>query len=603
MACSDGRAGAPTLPFDALALHAIADELRASVLDARVQKALLVDDHTVALELYAQRQRRWLLASTHPDTARAHLVAEPQARGTERVTPFLLLIRKHVRGARLTAIEQPALERVLEMRFAHADQRGEQRSITLVLELMGRRSNMVLVHEDGTVLDALQRVSRKANPRRPILPHLRYVFPPRPDRLDPRRPTAYFALEERVRQGVTERSLPQLLLAHLGGLSPFAAEELAVRATGERHAALTPGAPVPWTALRRAAEELFAPLETHVWEPHLILGDERPVDAAPYRPQQCDVAALEPVASASAAFERLLAADGPRLVATTHAPVDRQPHALVRAPLQSALAARRQQIERKLAALERSLEGSEGADALRNAGDAILANLNTLAPGQSSLVVDGVSIALDTALTPLQNAQRYFEQYTRARDAARIVPALIEETRNDLRYVEEMSAQVGLATEPSALEQLRRELVAAHLLSPNRGEAKRGRTAPPRGGHRRLQLEGFETLVGTSALGNERVTFELASNDDLWLHARGVPGSHVIVRSGGRPLPAEVIEAAARLAAAHSAARDDALVLVDVTPRKYVRKIRRAPPGLVTYTHEQTVRVRPPTAAATNTEE
>jgi predicted ribosome quality control (RQC) complex YloA/Tae2 family protein len=114
-----------------------------------------------------------------------------------------------------------------------------------------------------------------------------------------------------------------------------------------------------------------------------------------------------------------------------------------------------------------------------------------------------------------------------------------------------------------------------------------------------VQVDGFELLLGTSALGNERVTFELAGNDDLWLHARGVPGSHVVVRAGGRSLSVEVIEAAARLAAEHSAARYDALVLVDWSPRKYVRKVRGAPPGLVTYTHEQTVRVRPGTTAAT----
>ncbi len=111
--------------------------------------------------------------------------------------------------------------------------------------------------------------------------------------------------------------------------------------------------------------------------------------------------------------------------------------------------------------------------------------------------------------------------------------------------------------------------------------------------YRRLALDGLEVLLGTSAVGNERVTFELAGPDDLWLHARGVPGSHVVVRSGGGAVPTDVVEAAAQLAARHSTAQADALVMVDWTPRRYVRKIRGAPPGLVTYTHEQTLRVRP----------
>jgi len=170
---------------------------------------------------------------------------------------------------------------------------------------------------------------------------------------------------------------------------------------------------------------------------------------------------------------------------------------------------------------------------------------------------------------------------------------VVEQTQLELRYVDEMTAQVELADSPTALDQLRRELVLQGMLKPSRGEAKRGRPASPRGGYQRLQLDGYDVLVGTSALGNERVTFELSDPEDVWLHARGVPGSHVVVRSGGRALPVEVIEHAAKLAAQHSAARHDALVQVDWAPRKHVRKIRGALPGLVRYTHEQTMRVRP----------
>src|SRR5688572_3281651 len=239
------------MPFDALALHAVADELRASVVDGRVQKAFLADEQSLALELYAQGQRRWLLASAHPEAARAHLVTEPQRRGTERVTPFLLLVRKHVRDARLVAIEQPPLERVLELRFAHREETGLRREVALMLELMGRRSNLVLVDEDGTILDALKRVSRQTNPTRPIVPHTRYAPPPPLDRLDPRLATSYFVLEERARAGAKEQTLAQLLMAHLAGLSPLAAEELAYRATGQHRAPAPRGAGgLPWAALQ-----------------------------------------------------------------------------------------------------------------------------------------------------------------------------------------------------------------------------------------------------------------------------------------------------------------------------------------------------------------
>src|SRR5262249_40410917 len=231
------------------------------------------------------------------------------------------------------------------------------------------------------------------------------------------------------------------------------------------------------------------------------------------------------------------------------------PHALQRAPLRTALDEQRAQCERKYAALQRSLAAAEDADALRAAGEAVLANLAAIEPGADRLAFGDQEIALDPAQTPLENAQRYFDDYTRARDARRVVPEVLEQTRLEVRYLDEMAAQLELAESPAALEQLRRELVLQGLLKPSRGEAKRGRPAAPRGGYERAHLEGFDVLIGASALGNERVTFELSDPNDVWLHARGVPGSHVIIRSGGRALPVEGIEQAAKAAAQRGASR------------------------------------------------
>jgi len=568
------------MPFDALAAHAVRDELDRCLVGGRVQKTHFADEQSLVLEVYAHGQRRWLFATTNAEAARCHLVSAPPARGTDRVTPFLLLVRKHVRDARLAGIDQPELERVFYLRFSHRDESGLQREVTLVLELMGRRSNFVLVHEDGTILDSLRRVSAQTNPARPLVPRARYVPPPAPDRLDPRFATSYFALEERRAGRPPERTLAQFLQANLAGLSPFLAEELSFRATGEHRAPLP--SVLPSAALHHAAEELFAPLSTGAWQPTVILSEGEPADAAPYYPRHVDPAQLASMGSISEAFERVHA--------VPHRPVR---HGLARAPLQAALAERRAQLERKLAALGRSLEGSERAAGLRAAGETILANVQTITSGQERLVVGDQEIPLDPTRSAVENAQRYFEEYTRARDAAKIVPELLEQTENELRYVAEMAAQVELAEDAGTIEQLRRELVAAQILAPNRGEAKRGRPAPARGGLRQVQLDGHEVLIGLSAEGNARVTFDLSGPEDLWLHARGIPGSHVVVRSGGRALEPRVLEEAARLAARHSMARGEAAVLVDWTPRKYVRKIKGAPPGLVTYTHEQTLRVRP----------
>src|SRR5215207_2886621 len=171
----------PTLSFDALTLHAVTDELRATILGARVQKTLLVDPQTIVLELYGRGGRRQLLISCDPHAARVCLTDSRPSRGSEAVTPLLLLLRKYVRDGRVEAVDQTPLERVLELRLSKRD----APQVRLIIEVMGRRSNTVLIAEDGTILDALRRASRQKNPARPILPHLRYEPPPPQDRIDP----------------------------------------------------------------------------------------------------------------------------------------------------------------------------------------------------------------------------------------------------------------------------------------------------------------------------------------------------------------------------------------------------------------------------------
>jgi predicted ribosome quality control (RQC) complex YloA/Tae2 family protein len=573
------------MPFDALTLHAVTDELRATVLGGRVQKALLPTERTLAVEIFAASRRRWLLCSAEPDSARAHLIENAPTRAMERVTPFLLLVRKHIRGARLIAISQPPLERILELRFGHGT--ADAKQVVLILELMGRRSNCVLVDEDSTIMDCLARVSARVNPSRPLLPHLRYSSPPAQDRLDPRLASSFAELEHRLAADRRSTTLASFLQAHLAGLSPRLSAELSFRAAGTDRAVAAE--PLPVAALQSAARELFAPLESRAWEPHLILRDGEPVDVTPYRPHQVPAEDRQAIPTISEGLERLYEA-GPRV----------RPMPLQRAPMQAALAARRQQLERKLAALQRSLEGAADAEALRAAGETILANLAAIGPDDDTVSLAERRVAIDPRRTPLENAQAYFRDYARARDAGRVVPGLLQQTRHELTYLDEMTAQVDLAEDQAGLEQLRRELVAAGLAPPSRADAKRKRSAPARGGFRQLRIGDFEVLLGTSALGNEQVTFHLSAPDDIWVHARGVPGSHVVLRSAGRLPPPGILEQVAALAARHSAARSDASVLVDWVPRKHVRKIRGAGPGLVTYVHETTVQVRPslPTGAA-----
>jgi predicted ribosome quality control (RQC) complex YloA/Tae2 family protein len=246
---------------------------------------------------------------------------------------------------------------------------------------------------------------------------------------------------------------------------------------------------------------------------------------------------------------------------------------------------------RRIAALEHQLATSDAErEGLRRAGDLLFAHQTEVPLGASEIVLDGELIPLDAELNAVENAQSYFARYRKARETQARVPALLEEARNQAEYLSELSALVEVADQMDAIRALRREVAGATgTTSPSNQKGSNKKSTP----YLRVALgQGWEALVGTSAEGNAAVTFELARNEDLWLHARGVPGAHVILRGTATPSD-EVIERAAKLAASHSAARGATAVEVDVTLRRYVKKIPQGPPGLVRYANERTVRVTP----------
>jgi predicted ribosome quality control (RQC) complex YloA/Tae2 family protein len=577
--------------FDALSLSAVVDEIGTRLVGGRVQKVVFPDETSAALELYAPGQgRQAVLLSAHPETGRVQLLPRLPARGIERDTPFTLLTRKHLRNARLRAVRQPRLERILELDCESRDDAERLHGVVLIVEAMGRRGNLVLVGEDGAILDAVRRSPPSRNPRRPVLPHLRYAAPPAQDRLFPEQisPEA-LAFDARDRSG----PLARFLSDRLAGLSPLAGRELAYRTTGSVQTPL--GSVTDWPSIVRGIQAFLTPLETHCWQPTLAVdADGAAIDVAPYRLEHLAAvgARLEAFASMSAALSAFYERQAAQPVRRGDLLADERKALL--AKIDSA----RQQTERRVAALEYQLaSGEQQRDPLRRAGELLLAYQSSVAAESASVDLDGEHIELDPGSSAVENAQAYFARYRKAREAVERVPQLLDEARNTREYLAELRALVEVADEPAAMRALRREVAQdqGHRASDKPGV--RGGAAPPgqrSGGYRRLPLgDGWEALVGATAEGNATVTFDLAQPNDLWLHARGVPGAHVIVRragGGGEP-PADVVERAAQLAAWHSAARTSGRVEVDAAPRRMVKKIPSAPPGLVRYANERTLRV------------
>ncbi|HYN89030.1 MAG TPA: NFACT family protein, partial [Ardenticatenaceae bacterium] len=419
---------------DFLTLACLRDELDAFV-DGRVQQVVLPDDLSVGLELYARGAgRRFLLLSAHPQYARALLSDEKLRRGVEKETPLLLLLRKYVRGARLAGLFQPPWERVLDLRFESAE--GASR---LLVELMGRHSNVVLAGADGRVLEAIKRVGPEVNRYRVTLPGKPYVPPPpQANKLVPT------SLDRSGWQALLDGADPEgplapLLLQKLAGTSPTLAREMAARAAGDPDGTVADATP---ERLIAAVAELFAPLESGAWAPSVALDDEERVVAfAPYELTHlaAEDARVETVASIGEAVARAFEA---RLTGDAYAAARRRVASLLD-EARGRIAAARHQLERQSVA-------PEELDRLREAGELLLA-YGWQAPARArELVVPDAegqprTIALDPALSPVENAQAYFRRYEKAKRAAEAVPVRQDEVEAQLAYLEQLASDLALA--------------------------------------------------------------------------------------------------------------------------------------------------------------
>lgn len=563
--------------FDSLTTAAVADELRGAVAGGRVQRIVQIDALTLGLEIFAGGVRHQLLASADNKYPRLYLVDFRVRRGVEDSTPILQLARKYVAGARLVRVEHPPFERLLSLAFS-----GSEGEVTLAMELIERRANLILIRDDQ-ILDAARRIGPELNRYRTVLPGHSYTPPPLQSKLDP---TDVSELTLRNLLAAAEPSQPlwRVLVSGIAGISPLFAREIVFRAVGDSSAPVRTCDRV--SPLLDALLDALVPYWEHDWQPTVATEPGGIVTAcAPY--PLTHLGTWERVDSISLALSRYY---GPVLGTT--------PYQAAKTPLLEAIQVALQRVQRRREALMRQAPDTAALDAMRKKGELILAYSSTISPGQRELRAQydmgepPLVIALDPSSSPVANAQDYFREYLKGKRAAADVPGRIALADLETAHLHQLAADLELAENWPDIDQVRDALSeAGHLRGP-RPARPRGR---PSGPLRVASQDGMTILVGRNSRQNEDVTFKRASPNDLWLHARGVPGGHVVIKSGGRLVPRSTLLRAAALAAWYSTARAEADVLVDVVPRRQVRRVAesRARPGMVTYVGEETIRAQP----------
>ncbi len=565
----------PTFVFDAWATAAIADEVRAACVGGRVQEVVQPDEHTFALEVYARGQRHYLVLSAHPQLSRVHLTARKPRRGLLTPTPLLLLLRKWVRGAHLDAVEMPPFERVLTFAFDHP----EQGVSFLVAEIMGRHANLLLLDAERRILQAVKVVGPDRNPVRTTRPGDPYRPPPAQAKRAPIEITpADFA--GWLRAAAPHHALWRVLVGNVAGISPLLAREIVHRAVGRAEATVEEGGDAVAERLHATLAGFLHVLAISAWEPTVVREGEVVIAFAPY--PLTHLGAPEPVPTLSAGIDLWLESAGRA-----------DPYAGQRERVRHLLEEAKARVRARIDALERELAEAEDPERWKRMADWLLAYAAQVPAGAREVTLETdaglLTVPLDPQLTPVENAQRYYRRYQKARRAREEIPARLEDARDQWAFLEQLETDLALARDASEIGEVERALVEA-------GFARRSRKHVPPPPAKPLTFttpEGYTVLVGRSARLNDEITFRRAAPDDLWFHARGVPGAHVVLRSGGRPVSEETIRKVAALAAYYSAARESAAVDVQVARVRDVRRHPSGRPGQVLLRREQVMRVRP----------
>lgn len=563
------------MPMDGIMLGFLLRDMQEKLLLGRVDKVNQPESDTVILTVRGAGKNYKLLLCASPSYARAHLTDESFVNPPD-APMFCMLMRKNLMGGRIVALEQLAGDRVLHLAVDSRDEMGDSGVKHLYLEMMGRHSNLTLVQE-GRIVDAIRHVSFDMSRVRQALPGLPFVMPPTQDKLNPWQ-TDEAALAARL-SGETGR-LDKALSSQLTGVGAVTARELAARATGRADARLE-----NVDALEVSARlAVFLAKLPALAEPRLLL-DERevPSDVLPFPFVSLPGDRQRPCASFGGAMDAYYTGRDKR--ERIH-----QKSATLRHLIRTAL----ERDEKKLALQEEELSASARMEEYRVAGELLTAQAYLVPRGVTQVELPNfydpeggtMSIGLDVALTPAQNAQKYFKKYRKARSAQLLAAEQKEKTLAEIRVLEQAMEDVSTCEREDELGDVRRFLEENGVLraAPQRRGAKRPPVSRP---HHYLSVDGLHIYVGKNSVQNERLTHD-ARGDDLWLHAKDMPASHVIVCCPeGQACPEGTLRQAAQLAAYFSKARGVS-VPVDYTLRKYVKKPGGTPAGFVIYTHQKT---------------
>ncbi len=581
------------MAFDGVTIANVVSELKRELTGGRLYKIAQPEADELLLTIKQPDGTKKLLISAQASLPLLYLTSE--SKPSPMTAPgFCMLLRKHLQNGRITGISQPGLERIVHIDVEHLDEMGDLRRKTLVVEIMGKHSNIIFCDSEGTIIDSIKHVSAAVSSLREVLPGKAYFIAATQDKLD-----ALSTDGEAFRNALSARPQPvfKALYGSFTGISPVLAQELCYEAGIDADLPTAALGDSDYEGLYGAFSRMAEAIRQERFSPNIAYTDGSPVEfcALPltmYGYGRQDAPSTDsvnpgekpagdytvPYGSMSALLEHYYAEKN----VLTHI---RQKSADLRRIVQTALERNVKKYDLQL----RQMKDTEKRDTYRIYGELLNTYGYSAEPGAKSLQAlnyytdETVTIPLDPTLSAKENAQKYFDRYGKMKRTYEALSQLTVEVREEIQHLESVSTALDIALYEEDLAQIKEELTESGYIrrkAGNRGKKQKITSRP----FHYLSSDGFHMYVGKNNFQNDELTFKLATGNDWWFHAKQIPGSHVVVKTGNaQELPDRTFEEAARLAAYYSKGRGQEKVEIDYVQKKHVKKPNGAKPGFVVY--------------------
>ena len=589
------------MPLDAIMLNSVVKELSAALTVGRIDKIQQPEPDEIIIPVRSQGQNHKLLLTANANSPRITLTAVSKPNPAQ-APMFCMLLRKHLSGGRITTIIQPDYERIVEIHAESPNEMGDMSVKRLIIEIMGKHSNIILVDATGTIMDSIRHVSKELSSVREILPGRTYIRPPSfgksaPWPVDDSHFLSLFEKEEN-----SGKSAHQIIYQSYNGISPVMGSEICLRA------GITPNAfslnSTERSCLLSAFTALYENVEKGCFSCHLYEQEKGKRDIAPF-----EMLFYGKTENTETIWNKSEKYDSPSEMIETYYRKQDISYRMNQksADLRKLVSMHIDRCQRKEQIYKETLLEIEDREQLRRYGELITAYIYTI-PEKADKVklpdfydqgqeaeAPNVEIPLDPSKTPAENAQSYFKRYNKAKRTFSALQGQIKTNEDDLAYLDSILASLASIENENDINEIRKELAEQGFIKKkpqkgkNKGSGKGGKSKPL---HFRSS-EGFDIYVGKNNTQNDELTMKFARSGDLWLHTKDIAGSHVIIHGNGKEIPEKTILEGAMLAAYHSKGRQSSQVPVDYTFKKYVRKPKGAKPGFVIYDYHKTLYVTP----------